>query len=552
MAEIKGGLGFADPSKLNQYGAKEEDISEYQQSLQDSINALQMRYAQPNWFNVAAGFFKPQLGGFAASLGSASQAMGENLEKQREAQLPIAQMRSQLAMSKIAMGQNKQGADLLKDWEGRGSPPGEMPALAQKLESLGSTGLAAGIKGKIDTMRSTTASDQQALQIFYQKRSADIAAINTQLVGKLITPTQAAAAMREIESRVPPAATSFSPLGKTDKSAAAAIVEPAAAEPKLAENMTKQFPSAAAAPALAAAAPAAVAAAAPALAAAPAAAEPAVVAAAPAAVAAAEKKARTVIPSALSLHTETEMPEAQIAQRSRDAEALQKNALKSYEGLQAIAAPQNFNKFVVPVDNSLRLLGYEPDPTKKMDPAVQAANQKMAQEAMGMMKGSLWKGVLTAFNEGVGAKAGDFYANVNLPVQKFLAAIKNPKMQDYMRDLMQNFAQVAIQKQQLGGLNPSTGRNVEFNLFGESSPSMEHSTPKSALKNLLHMRTALYQTKSQHDFVQDVISGNHPEYEINPDTGTRFYDVLSHPAYSALQKPWLEKHADIEKHFGGK
>jgi hypothetical protein len=108
MAEtIKGGLGFADPSKINPYGAKEEDLSEYQQSLQDSVNALQMRYAQPNWFNVAAGFLKPQLGGFAASLGSASQAMGENLEKQREAQLPIAQMRSQLAMSKIAMGQNK-------------------------------------------------------------------------------------------------------------------------------------------------------------------------------------------------------------------------------------------------------------------------------------------------------------------------------------------------------------------------------------------------------------------------------------------------------------
>jgi hypothetical protein len=159
---------------------------------------------------------------------------------------------------------------------------------------------------------------------------------------------------------------------------------------------------------------------------------------------------------------------------------------------------------------------------------------------------------LTAFNEGVGAKAGDFYANVNLPVQKFIAAIKDPKMQDYMRDLMQNFAQVAIQKQQLGGLNPSTGRNVEFNLFGESSPSMEHSTPKSALKNLLHMRTALYQTKAQHDFVQDVVSGNHPEYAINPDTGTRFYDVLSHPAYTALQKPWLEQHANIEKHFGSK
>jgi len=101
-----------DPRSVNFYGANEEDLSEYQKSLDDSIKALQQRYEQPNWFNVAAGFFKPQLGGFAASLGSASQAMGENLEKQRESQLPIAQMRSQLAMSKIAMGQNKTAADM--------------------------------------------------------------------------------------------------------------------------------------------------------------------------------------------------------------------------------------------------------------------------------------------------------------------------------------------------------------------------------------------------------------------------------------------------------
>jgi len=527
--------GLPGPEKINFYGAKDEDVAEYQKSLNDAITALQQRYEQPNWFNVAAGLLKYQPGGFAASLGSAGEALGQNVEKQREAQLPIAQMRTQLAMSKIAMGQNKSAADLLQEWEKRGSPPGEMPALAQKLDSLGATGLASGIKGRLDTMRSTTASDQQALQIFYQKRAADIAAIQTQLAGKLITQAQAAAAMREIESRTPPTATSFSPLAATTK-----------LETPSATGSSEKAPVAAPAPAVVGEKTSTT----PAAPAAPAASTTSDAVATPAP--ATEKKAKKIIPAAMSLHIETEMPQAQIEQRTADAQAFQKNALKSYEGLQAIAAPENFNRFVTPVDNSLRLLGYEPDPSKKMDPAVQAANQKKAQEAMSMMKGSLWKGVLTAFNEGVGAKAGDFYANVNLPVQKFLTSIKDPAMQDYMRDLMQNFAQVAIQKQQLGGLNPSTGRNVEFNLFGESSPSMEHSTPKSALKNLLHMRTALYQTKAQHDFVRDVLSGNHPEYSTDPNSATQFYDVFSHPAYTALQKPWLEKHAKIEEHFGSK
>jgi hypothetical protein len=101
-----------DPANLNYYGADPADVADYQKSLQESVDALQARYANPNWFNVAAGFLKPQLGGFAASLGSAGQAMGENLEKQRESMLPVAQMKAQLALSKIRMGQSKQAAGI--------------------------------------------------------------------------------------------------------------------------------------------------------------------------------------------------------------------------------------------------------------------------------------------------------------------------------------------------------------------------------------------------------------------------------------------------------
>lgn len=102
-----------DPSNINFYGAEPTDTQAYQDALQASVTALEQRYANPNWFNVAAGFFKPQLGGFAASLGSASQALGENVEKQRESALPLAQMRAQLAASKIAMGQRSSVADMM-------------------------------------------------------------------------------------------------------------------------------------------------------------------------------------------------------------------------------------------------------------------------------------------------------------------------------------------------------------------------------------------------------------------------------------------------------
>ena len=123
MGETKVTAALAsDPSKINPTGAQQEDLSEYQQSLQDQIKALEQRYAQPNWYKVAAGFLKPQLGGFAASLGSAAEAAGENLELQRAAALPIAQMRSQLAQSKILTGQNKTQSDEFEAWRSTGKP----------------------------------------------------------------------------------------------------------------------------------------------------------------------------------------------------------------------------------------------------------------------------------------------------------------------------------------------------------------------------------------------------------------------------------------------
>jgi len=188
-APIKGGLS-TDPRAINFYGAQDADITEYQKSLDDSIKALQQRYAQPNWFNVAAGFFKPQLGGFAASLGSASEAMGQNVERERESQLPIAQMRSQLAMSKIAMGQNKQASDLIKAHEAAGSPLHDLPGLVPKLKALGSP-LAESAQSQMDQIRKSQDLAVQASQASIAQRNAAEALIDRDERNFVITPLEA-------------------------------------------------------------------------------------------------------------------------------------------------------------------------------------------------------------------------------------------------------------------------------------------------------------------------------------------------------------------------
>ena len=123
-----------DPSKINPAGASQEDLSEYQKSLDAQIKALEQRYANPNYFKVAAGFLKPQLGGFFASLGSASDALGESVNQQRAAELPIAQMRTQLAQSKILTGQNKTQSDEFEAYRASGQPM--TPQIAERLISL--------------------------------------------------------------------------------------------------------------------------------------------------------------------------------------------------------------------------------------------------------------------------------------------------------------------------------------------------------------------------------------------------------------------------------
>ena len=71
-----------DLSKMNLAGYHEDPriagaIENAMAKSNEFAKALEKRYEQPNWFKVAAGFAKPQLGGFTASLGSAAEALGK-------------------------------------------------------------------------------------------------------------------------------------------------------------------------------------------------------------------------------------------------------------------------------------------------------------------------------------------------------------------------------------------------------------------------------------------------------------------------------------------
>lgn len=112
-----GGLGNINPAEM-----PEEALQKYRDVLDEQVGRLQNRYNSPNWFKVAAGFAKPQLGGFLASLGSASEAMGENVEQQREQELPIAQMKVQMEQANMLLSQKQKQNEIYQEWRKSGKP----------------------------------------------------------------------------------------------------------------------------------------------------------------------------------------------------------------------------------------------------------------------------------------------------------------------------------------------------------------------------------------------------------------------------------------------
>ena len=96
-------------------GGDDKAKSEYFDAIQKTLAALEARTQQgPNPFQVAAALLDPgRTGHFSEAAGKASGVIGQYQEKQREAELPIAQMRAQLAGQKYEVENQGKALQLL-------------------------------------------------------------------------------------------------------------------------------------------------------------------------------------------------------------------------------------------------------------------------------------------------------------------------------------------------------------------------------------------------------------------------------------------------------
>lgn len=182
----------------NFYGMSPEESQKYIDAQKGFVKSLEERYAQPNLWSVAAGFAKPQLGGFLASLGSASEELGKQAEKQRDIQLPLYKARAELSAYEAAMGQKAKAAGKAEKIVGEKRTP--TPTEQMEITSL-TEGPTKGAEAGAAAQRS------QAEQMMSAIRTAgDWATLVKDLGGKF-TEEQIGEFLRNNPSMVPPAGT---------------------------------------------------------------------------------------------------------------------------------------------------------------------------------------------------------------------------------------------------------------------------------------------------------------------------------------------------------
>lgn len=148
--------GYATNPKMR------EAVDTALQGYKQRIDELENRFAQPNWYKIAAGFAKPQLGGFMASVGSAAEAAGEQQELQRAIMPTVARMRSELAIRQAGFTGQLEQQKMFEDIKS-----GKVKLTPETLKNVGEYGIDTPVYKALEKQlanEQTVAATQSTLQ----------------------------------------------------------------------------------------------------------------------------------------------------------------------------------------------------------------------------------------------------------------------------------------------------------------------------------------------------------------------------------------------------
>lgn len=164
-----------DISKLSPAGISDvPEIERHWRELtganENLANSLEKRYENPNWLKVSAAMLKPQLGGFAASLGSAADVIGENAEQQKAIAPTIARMRAETAAMSIPLSQQTEQQKRFKKYLANGKK--DTSELAEIFNLAPNSSAATAIKAQLDAESSKAGTQATTTQTSIQGQEA--------------------------------------------------------------------------------------------------------------------------------------------------------------------------------------------------------------------------------------------------------------------------------------------------------------------------------------------------------------------------------------------
>lgn len=569
--EDMGGLSatMEQQAKLPLYGASEEQLQSLKDAQQKAVEALEQRYAQPNWFKVAAGFAKPQLGGFLASVGSASEALGENVEQQRGQQLPIAQMRAQLAQTNLLMGQNKKVSEMLAERRAKNLPitpefVGEVTARFP--DSSVAKSLASELGTQQKQQEITASLQRNALTAMAEARQQgiDISPDIYKQAG-LAAPTGQVAPPQEVPSPStanPPYTPQTLPSGARVNEEQAKLAElgvPIISGIRTKEDQQKLYDERATNPNPVAA---------------PGTSKHETGNAIDVDTKALTDEGRGVLkamgyvqpdpkgdpnhwekqgakaapqgkkegPQVLSTgdyHFSPLYTQAQVAEtRNLGAQELNKVANQRYATLESVANPKTYAEMQHAIDSMISTIQKNPDTVGKV-------SNMLAQRGGGFMGG-----VLNAAEAGVGFSVSGLAGNIHLPVNRFLVGQLDPDTErPVFEALNTQAARIAKMQQQMNNVNPGTIRNGEIDLYNNASIDPYTQGPGT-------MQYFLYYTKLNNEMLHEmytrankILQNGDPNYRLNPNSRTQIMDVLTSPAMEQISKKYEEKFKKLDSKF---
>ncbi|CAB5220098.1 hypothetical protein UFOVP239_51 [uncultured Caudovirales phage] len=551
-----------DPTKVNPYGAAEEDLQNLRNALQENVSALEKRYEKPNWFKIAGAFARPQLGGFMASLGSAADVMGEQVEAQRAQQPEIAKMRAQMGQANILMGQNKKVADMVAQRRAQGLPI--TPEFVAEIVNLApESATAKALSAQISTQQKQTelASAQQinaqnAIKMAIERGTNLPDEVYTQAGLKPPAKTEGTApsAPSQLPNEVLPsqvnqpvpnvptinvAGTEATPSPKPETSGISPEKQKALDLIKeniqyLDQSMSGQiegsdnwkrlkklkdeavnFHDQMYAAKKQAAAPTA-------------APEPA----------AEQKKDEgpVVIGKKQTpfnfLYTPKDVSELRTSSDTKINEVAN-NRLASIE---AVANPKSYQESNQAIDSMISLI-------KGNEKAAKRVTNPLARHS------GLFGGVLSAADKGFGFNIAGLASNFQLPVKEFLIGSLNKEDRNYFDALNSASAKVAqIQQQQLG-VNPNSVRTGEIEIMKNAGVNPRTQFPDVMLYQLYYAKLNNQMLHDMYEMANKIQNNEHKKYKLSENTRTPIHDILTSDAMKEIAEEYNAKFKKLDEGF---